>query len=129
MLFRSVPALESGKLVICDRYVDSSLAYQGEARGLGMEYIAAINSQAIKNYSPDLTVFLNIPPDKAFKRKHGADKNDRMEKQGLDFHMKVYGGYLKLLQKYPRICAVECGGTKFETNANIIALLKDKGII
>ena len=124
-----VPALESGKLVICDRYVDSSLAYQGEARGLGMEYIAAINSQAIKNYSPDLTVFLNIPPDKAFKRKHGADKNDRMEKQGLDFHMKVYGGYLKLLQKYPRICAVECGGTKFETNANIIALLKDKGII
>ena len=43
--------------------------------------------------------------------------------------MKVYGGYLKLLQKYPRICAVECGGTKFETNANIIALLKDKGII
>lgn len=124
-----IPALEEGKLVICDRYVDSSLAYQGEARGLGMEYIASINKLALEKYSPDLTVFLNIPPDKAFARKHGADENDRMERQGLDFHMRVYGGYLKLLKKYPRICAVDCGGTKFRTNANIIALLKDKGII
>lgn len=124
-----IPALEEGKLVICDRYIDSSLAYQGEARGLGMEYIASINKLALDKYSPDLTVFLNIPPDKAFARKHGADENDRMERQGLGFHMRVYGGYLKLLKKYPRICAVDCGGTKFQTNANIIALLKDKGII
>ena len=124
-----IPALNEGKLVICDRYVDSSLAYQGEARGLGLEYIASINKLAIENYSPDLTVFLNIPPDKAFARKHGADQNDRMERQGLEFHMRVYGGYLKLLQKYPRICAVECNGTKFQTSENIIALLKNKGII
>ena len=124
-----IPALEKGKLVICDRFVDSSLAYQGEARGLGQEYVAAINREALEKYSPDLTVFLNIPPDKAFLRKHGADPNDRMEKQGLEFHMRVYSGYLKLLQKYPRICAVECGGTKFETAEKIVALLKDKGII
>lgn len=124
-----IPALESGKLVVCDRYVDSSLAYQGEARGLGMEYIEAINALALEKYQPDLTVFLDIPPDRAFARKQGADKDDRMEQQGLEFHMRVYGGYRKLLQKYPRICAVECGGTKFETSANIIALLKDKGII
>ena len=124
-----IPALEQGKLVICDRFVDSSLAYQGEARGLGQEYVAAINKEALEKYSPDLTVFLNIPPDKAFLRKHGADENDRMEKQGLEFHKKVYGGYLKLLQKYPRICAVECGGTKFETAQKIVNLLKDKGII
>lgn len=124
-----IPALEKGKLVICDRFVDSSLAYQGEARGLGQEYVAAINKDALEKYSPDLTVFLNIPPDEAFKRKHGADENDRMEKQGLEFHMRVYGGYLKLLQKYPRICAVECGGTKFETAEKIVTLLKEKGII
>ena len=124
-----IPALEQGKLVICDRFVDSSLAYQGDARGLGQEYIASINKDALEKYSPDLTVFLNIPPDEAFKRKHGADENDRMEKQGLEFHMKVYGGYLKLLQKYPRICAVECNGTKFETAEKIVALLKEKGII
>lgn len=124
-----IPALESGKLVICDRFVDSSLAYQGEARGLGLEYIEAINKSALEECPPDLTVFLDIPPDKAFERKHGADENDRMEKQGLEFHMKVYGGYLKLLQKYPRICAVECGGTKFQTHENIVCLLKNKGII
>ena len=124
-----IPALEKGMLVICDRYVDSSLAYQGEARGMGLEYIEAINETAIKNCSPDLTVFLNIPPDKAFERKHGADENDRMEKQGLDFHMRVYAGYKKLLQKYPRICAVDCSGTKYQTHENIISLLKSKGII
>ena len=62
-------------------------------------------------------------------RKHGADENDRMEKQGLEFHMRVYSGYKKLLQKYPRICAVDCSGTKFETAEKIVALLKEKGII
>lgn len=124
-----IPALEKGTLVICDRFVDSSLAYQGEARGLGLEYVAAINEKALRECPPDLTVFLNIAPDAAFMRKHGADENDRMEKQGLEFHRRVYGGYLKLLDKYPRICAVECGGTKFETSANIVSLLKNKGII
>ncbi|MCM1438507.1 MAG: dTMP kinase [Roseburia sp.] len=123
------PALSAGKLVVCDRYVDSSLAYQGAARGLGGEYVSQINSAALKTYPPDLTVFLNIAPDKAFERKHGADLNDRMEKQGLDFHMKVYKGYLALLDEYPRICAVECGGTKFETSDKIFALLKKKGIL
>ena len=124
-----IPALESGKLVICDRYVDSSLAYQGYARGLGLEYVADINKKAFELATPDLTVFLNITPDKAFERKHGADENDRMEKQGLDFHRRVYDGYKRLLEKYPRICAVECGGTVNETHENIINLLKGKGII
>lgn len=123
------PALSAGKLVICDRYVDSSLAYQGAARGLGERYVEDINSVALNKYPPDLTVFLNISPDKAFERKHGADLSDRMEKQGLDFHMKVYAGYLALLEKHPRICPVECGGTKWETSEKIFALLKDKGII
>ncbi len=123
------PALAGGKLVICDRYVDSSLAYQGAARGLGEDYISDINSVALEKYPPDLTVFLNIPPDKAFERKHGADKGDRMEQQGLGFHRKVYAGYLALLDKYPRICAVECDGTKYETAEKIFALLKDKKII
>ena len=123
------PALASGKLVICDRFVDSSLAYQGEARGLGTEYVASINALALEKYNPDLTVFLDIPPDEAFKRKHGADKDDRMEMQGMDFHMRVYGGYLKLLKLYPRICAVDCRGTKYRTAENIVKLLKSKGII
>ena len=124
-----IPALEAGKLVICDRYIHSSLAYQGYARGLGEKFIESINSVAIEKYSPDLTVFLNISPKEAFIRKHGADENDRMESLGLEFHEKVYKGYLALLGKYPYICAVECGGTKFETSEKIIKLLKEKGII
>lgn len=124
-----IPALEAGKLVICDRYIDSSLAYQGVARGLGMEFIEKINHHAVTSYPPDLTIFLNIAPDAAFSRKHGADMNDRMELQGLDFHMKVYEGYLQLLKKYPRIRPVECGGTKYETHDKIVALLKNEGVI
>ena len=123
------PALAAGKLVICDRFVDSSLAYQGYARGLGEEYIEEINSIALKNYAPDLTVFLNISPEDAFVRKHGADEGDRMEQQGIEFHKKVYKGYTALIGKYPRICPVECGGNKFETAEKIFNLLKEKGII
>lgn len=98
---RVIPALEAGKLVICDRYVDSSLAYQGIARGLGLDCVADINKKALELCTPDLTLFLDISPDKAFRRKNGADENDRMEKQGLEFHMRVYDGYLQLLKKYP----------------------------
>lgn len=124
-----VPALNAGMIVICDRYIDSSFAYQGAARGLGAEFIERINHHAATDYPPDLTVFLNIAPDAAFSRKHGADLNDRMEQQGLDFHMKVYAGYLGLIEKYPRIRPVECGGNKYETHGKILALLKSEGLI
>ena len=90
------PALKAGKLVICDRYVDSSLAYQGYARGLGVEYVRQINELALKEFTPDLTVFLDISPKAAFERKHGADPDDRMEQLGLEFHEKVYRGYKSL---------------------------------
>ncbi len=124
-----IPALNAGKLVICDRYVHSSLAYQGYARGLGADYIKAINSRVIKEYMPDLTVFLDITPEAAFGRKHGADKDDRMEQQGLEFHRQVYKGYKDICGGEPRFCAVECGGEKAQTHANIIKLLKAKNII
>ncbi len=123
------PALDKGKLVICDRYVDSSLAYQGYARGLGREYIENINSLALERFAPDLTVFLDISPAEAFKRKHGADPDDRMEQLGLEFHTRVYNGYKALMEIAPRICAVNCLGSKYETQANIRALLKAKGVI
>lgn len=123
------PALSAGKLVICDRYVDSSFAYQGYARGLGEEYIVKINSVALKEYAPDLTLFLNISPKNAFERKHGADEGDRMEQQGLAFHERVYEGYLALAQKTPRIYAVDCSGSKFQTAEKIYNILKSKGII
>ncbi|MGN0814415.1 MAG: dTMP kinase [Candidatus Coproplasma sp.] len=123
------PALDAGTLVICDRYVDSSLAYQGYARGLGEQFIEQINSFALEEFPPDLTLFLNISPDAAFERKHGADKNDRIEQLGMDFHRKVYAGYLALCKKYERIAPVDCGGTKTQTSENIFNILIEKGII
>ncbi len=124
-----IPALEAGKLVVCDRYVYSSLAYQGHARGLGEKFIEEINAVALSDYPPDMTVFLDISPSEAFKRKHGADKDDRIEQMGLDFHEKVYAGYKALLANHPDLCAVYCGGSKFETAENIKKLLREKRII
>lgn len=123
------PALAAGKLVVCDRYVDSSFAYQGAARGLGMDFIADINAYALDKYSPDLTVFLDISPKAAFERKHGADNNDRIEALGVEFHEEVYKGYKSLISKFPRIQPVNCGGTKYETAEIIKNLLKAKAII
>lgn len=124
-----LPALEEGKLVVCDRYVDSSLAYQGYARGLGTAFIEQINAPALTQFVPDCTIFLDISPAAAFERKHGADSNDRIERLGLAFHSKVYEGYLRLAEKYPRICPVDCSGSKWETSDKIYALLKEKGIL
>ena len=66
------PRLERGEFVLCDRYVDSSLAYQAYARGLGYDFISQINSFALKNYLPDLTIFIDLTPEAAFARKKGA---------------------------------------------------------
>lgn len=123
------PALERGTLVVCDRFVDSSFAYQGYARGLGTKFIAEINAFAIENFRPDLTLFLDLPPRAAFERKHGADENDRMEKLGLEFHEKVYLGYRQLLAENSHMRAIECGGTKYETAENVRKVLRERGII
>lgn len=124
------PALAEGELVLCDRYIDSSLAYQGYARGLGFDYVEKINSAAAGEYMPDCTVFLNLDPIKAFMRKGGADKNDRLELSGTEFHKKVYEGYLKLAEKYrERFIVIDAGGTREQTQEKIVCALKQRGII
>ena len=77
---RIAPAMEEGKLVICDRYVDSSFAYQAHARGLGMDFVSKINAFAMEQYLPDVTFFIDLSPEEAFARKKGADENDRDRK-------------------------------------------------
>ena len=75
-------------------------------------------------------MFLNLPPELAFKRKGGADKSDRLELSGIEFHNKVYEGYLTLAEKYKdRFIVIDASGEKEETHAKIIKALKDKGII
>ena len=124
------PNLENDVYVLCDRFIDSSFAYQAYAKGLGFDYINAINERAIDGCMPDATLFLNISPVDAFKRKGGADVDDRIEQSGLDFHLKVYDGYLALKDKYKdRFLVIDCSGTAQQTHANIINALKSKGVI
>ena len=127
---RVEPALQEGKLVICDRYVDSSLAYQAYARGLGVEFITQINERALTNYCPDLTVFIDLSPEDAFKRQKGADADDRLEQAGMEFHRKVYAGYKELAKKYSeRIFSVDGKQTPEEIFADVVKVLKERNCI
>ena len=98
-----IPAINDGKIVICDRFIDSSLAYQGYARGLGMESVLKANSFAL-DYMPDLTIFIDVTPDVALKRMSNKDrcgKVDRLDKEDISFHERVYKGYHEVLKMYP----------------------------
>ena len=127
---RVQPALDEDKLVICDRYVDSSFAYQAYARGLGVDFIGKINAFALENYLPDVTVFLDLTPEAAFARKHGADENDRLEQAGMEFHKRVYAGYDALAKSYPeRIVRIDATKTPQEVFAKVLETLKAKGCL
>jgi dTMP kinase len=93
------PALAEGKVVICDRYVDSSLAYQGWARGLGEQDVLTLNVWATQGLFPDLDVLLHLEPEKGLLR--STDRPDRMELEGGDFHAKVADAYLKIAEEHP----------------------------
>lgn len=123
---RVQPALEQGKLVVCDRYVDSSFAYQAYARGLGVDFIGKINAYAIENYSPDVTIFIDLSPEEAFKRKHGADENDRLEQAGMAFHQKVYEGYKAIAEKENRVAVVNGRQTPEEVFADVLQVLTER---
>ncbi len=127
---RILPLLSTGELVFCDRYIDSSFAYQAVARGLGEDFISKINAYAIENCLPDYTIFLDLTPEQAFKRKGGVDKTDRVELSGREFHEKVYLGYKNQVKKHPeRFIVIDASGTKDQTHAKIINALKEKGVI
>ena len=127
---RVEPALSAGKLVVCDRYVDSSLAYQAYARGLGVEFVEKINAYALENYLPDLTIFIDLSSDDAFARKKGADENDRLEQAGKEVHRKVYQGYCELAEKYPeRIVRVNGKQTPQEIFSQIVQAMKERNCL
>lgn len=124
------PALKQGKTVFCDRYVDSSYVYQGLGRGLGLQNIVDLNKIAVGEYMPEFTIFLDLSPEKAFARKGGADKTDRMEAVDYSFHEKVYNGYKQLIAEDPsRFVVIDASGTKEQTQEKLRQALRDKGII
>ena len=96
------PALNDGKVVLCDRYLDSSLAYQGYARGLGIEEVYNINMYATSGFLPDLTIYIDIPVEVGLGRikENNRDVN-RLDLEKVAFHNKVREGYLKIAKMYP----------------------------
>ncbi|HOI88877.1 MAG TPA: dTMP kinase [Candidatus Rifleibacterium sp.] len=108
-----LPALKTGKTVLCDRYFDSSMAYQGHARGLGIERVRNVHEAFLPGFLPDLTVLLRIAPEVGLERaRHGGTKQlDRMESETLDFHRRVLAGYDLVATEEPeRFVVVEADG-------------------
>ncbi len=95
------PAIESGKAVISDRFVDSSVVYQGIARGLGIDTVYAVNKPAIGDYQPDVTFLLDLPAETGIARKKEQAELDRMERETIEFHKKVAEGYRTLAERDP----------------------------
>lgn len=124
-----IPAVRDGKLVICDRYSDSTLAYQSYARGLDRGECLAADEIARRGVKPDLTVFLDLSPERGFARKGGADKGDRLEREKIDFHERVYAGFRAIAESDPdRVVAVDASKSKEEVIAAVVSLLKERGM-
>jgi len=121
------PALECGDIVLCDRFIDSSLAYQGYARGLGIEEVYTINKFAIGGLMPDVTFFLDLAPEVGLARIRSNDGREvnRLDLEKLDFHRLVREGYLELTRRFPeRIVKVDADRTQDEVFADIKAVLE-----
>jgi dTMP kinase len=102
LLEKIIPAVEDGNIVLCDRFVDSSLVYQGFARGLGVDEILQINQFAIDGYFPSLTIYFDIDPKIGLERiqKNKKREINRLDMESLSFHYKVREGYLKLAERF-----------------------------
>ncbi|MDD3145830.1 MAG: dTMP kinase [Candidatus Riflebacteria bacterium] len=124
-----LPALNAGKVVLCDRYFDSSMAYQGFARGLMLDKVRSIHQAFLPGFLPDVTVLLRIPPEKGLIRaRHGGQKQlDRIESETLAFHQKVLDGYNAVAAEEPeRYIVVEAEGEPEEISKKIIVELKNR---
>ena len=103
------PALEAGRIVISDRFVDSSIVYQGIARNLGISTVAAVNAPGIGIYRPDGIFFIDLSEAEGIRRKKNQKKLDRMEQESIDFHHLVSEGYRKVLAERPEVIKIDGG--------------------
>ena len=119
------PALERGAVVLGDRYIDSSLAYQGAARSLGVDEIASLSAWATQGLYPSLTFLLDLPPEVGARRR--TDAPDRMERESMDFHERVRHEYLRLADAEPdRIVVIDAVGTVDEVFSEIRGVLVER---
>ena len=102
------PAVKAGKIVICERFVDSSLAYQGYARSIGIDEVLSINLFAIDNTFPDLTIYLDVDEQTGLNRLSNRSFKDRLDQESIEFHHRVNEGYKEVLNRYKdRISVVD----------------------
>lgn len=119
-----IPALKNGIWVVCDRFIDSTVAYQGQDKNIGAEMVYEMHMQ-IHGLLPDITFFIDLRPDIALKRTIGRSDNNKFEDKGLDFHYKVYNEFLMLANKFKdRIVKIEAMNiTKESVHDRIISLI------
>lgn len=132
MVERVIPALDAGKIVLCDRFIDSSLAYQGHARGLGMEAVRRVNDFAIGEFMPELTILLDIDPVEGLKRinQNSEREKNRLDLEKLEFHELVREGYLILQKAEPeRIRLINADQRREQICAEVLKLLKEHILI
>jgi dTMP kinase len=100
------PWLDVGRVVLCDRFIDASVAYQGHGRGLGWRLVEMLNAHATGGIAPDLTMLVDVPPQVALARIHER-RRDRFEREGHEFHERVRQGYLALMRRNPRVRRID----------------------
>lgn len=123
------PALAEGKVVICDRFYDSTTAYQGVARRLGSETVKWLNAYAAEGATPDLTILLDIPAQEGIARakSRDGDESDRMGSQKAEFYEAVRGAFLRIAMEEPdRVKVVDSSGSKENTFAKILETVKGR---
>lgn len=123
-----IPTLEKNGIVICDRFIDSSLVYQGIARGLGIDQVYKMNLFATENVMPDLTVFFDVKPEIALTRVLNNNREvNRLDLESLKFHQNVYQGYLKICDMFKeRIKKIDASQSPDEVYRSLYQLVKEK---
>jgi dTMP kinase len=120
-----LPALNGGRLVLCDRFLDSSIAYQGYGRQIGKQAVLGMNIYAVKRCMPDHTILLSLPPENAFLRMNPQKELDRMENEPAEFFNRVYEGFREIAENEKnRVIRVDVSGTKFETRDKIRCIME-----
>lgn len=124
-----LPALNENKIVLCDRFLISSLAYQGVGRGLGIENVRNINEFAINGVFPDFILFFDVDPITTLKRKSSLDTADRLEKEGNNFHERVYNGYKEILNSEKNIEIIDATQSVEDVFSQCIEVLKRRSVL
>ena len=123
------PKLSEGKVIICDRFYDSSRVYQGYASDIDDEVVMQITNFATGGLVPQVTFFLDIDPQVAFERKGGRDKGDRIEAKDLDYHNKVRQGYLQIAKKEKRFVVLDATKSEAELVDIVVKKLKEEKVL